>query len=261
MPISCPINFKRLSTEEFGALDFKMMKLAFACQKEIGRLADENVYQADLAARLIAAGYEVHREVPILVTFRTFTKTYYMDVVVAGQAVYELKTVTRLTVEHEAQMMNYLLLVDCAHGKVINFRPASVDSRFVNATMTTAQRTAFDVIDPRWLGDPIAKELLVELLRDWGTGLELALYYQAFIHLLGGDEAVVKQLPMKRGYVPLGNQRFHLLEPDAAFRFTAFSKLTKGCEDQLKRLLTLSQLKSMHWVNIGYEEVTFTTIQ
>ena len=260
MPISCPITFPRLSAEEFGALDYEIMGLAFACQKEIGRLADENVYQADFVARLVEAGHEVHREVPIKASFRNFVKTYFIDVVVAGKAIYELKTATRLAAEHEAQLLNYLLMVDCGHGKVINFRPASVDSRFVNAPMTFEQRRSFVVHDQRWEGDSTAKDWLVELLRDWGTCLELPLYYQGFIHLLGGDEAVTKQLAMKRGDISLSNQHFHLLEPDAAFRITAFADLTKGYDGQLRRLLNLSPLRALHWINIGHENVTFTTI-
>lgn len=260
MPISCPITFPRLSTEEFGTLDFEIMKYAFTCHSEIGRLADESVYQADFAARLIAAGYQVHREVPITVTFRTFTKIYYMDVVVVGKAVYELKTVTRLTDAHESQVMNYLLLVDCGHGKLINFRHTSVDSRFVNAPMTLAQRRAFTVNDHNWLGNEIAKDWIIAMLRDWGTCLELPLYYQAVTHLLGGEETVIKPLLMKRGDIPLGHQRFHLLEPDAAFRITAFGRITKGYKGQLKRLLRLSPLKAIHWINISHQEVTFTSV-
>lgn len=260
MPISCPITFPRLTTEEFGALDYEIMKCAFASHKELGRLADEAIYQADFAARLIAAGYEVHREVPITVSFRNFVKIYYMDVVVIGKAIYELKTVTQLTAEHEAQVMNYLLLVDSGHGKVINFRPASVDSRFVNAPITLEERRAFAVEDRRWRGDGTARDWMVELLRDWGTALELPLYYQAMIHLLGGEALVTKQLPMQRGDIPLGNQRFHLMNPEAAFRITAFNEVTTGYESQVRRLLKLSQLKAFHWINIGLREVTFTTI-
>jgi GxxExxY protein len=260
MPISCPITLPRLSTEAFGALDYEIMKIAFACHGDLGRLGDEGIYQADFAARLKAAGYEVHQEVPITVSFRSFVKTYYMDVVVNGQAVYEIKTVTRLTPEHEAQVLNYLLMVNCAHGKLINFRLASVDSRFVNAPMTVEQRIAVTVDDRRWRGDPASRDLLVELLRDWGTCLELPLYYQAFIHLLGGEVIVTHQLPMQRAGISLGNQRFHLLEPSAAFHFTAFGELTVRYEKQLQNLLRLSPLKALHWINIGHEEVTFTTI-
>jgi GxxExxY protein len=260
MPILCPITFPRLSTEEFRPLDYAIMECAFASHKELGRLVDEKIYQSDFTARLVASGYEVHREVPITVTFRSFVKIYYIDVVVISKAIYELKTVSKLTSEHEAQVMNYLLLVNCGHGKMINFRPASVDWRFVNAPLTLDERRAFSVDARRWLGDDNTKNLIVELLRDWGTALELPLYYQAMIHLLGGESVVTKQLPVQRGGIPLGNHRFHLMEPQAAFRITAFNEISIGYETHVKRLLKLSQLKAIHWINIGYHEVTFTTI-
>ncbi len=260
MPITSPIAFPRLSTEEFGSLDYNIMPLAFACHKEVGRLADEAIYQADFAARLVEAGYEVQREIPVTATFRDFSKTYFLDAVVAGKAVYELKVVSKLNAEHEAQLMNYLLLANATRGKLINFRPASVESRFVNAPVTLEQRKAFTVDAQHWQGGTIAVDLMVELLRDWGTCLEIPLYHQAYVHLLGGPEAVIKLLPMKRGDILLGNQRFHLLEQDAAFRITAFSELSTGYESQLKRLLALSPLKAIHWINIGHERVTFITV-
>jgi hypothetical protein len=45
MPISCPIQFAPLSTEEFGPLDYAVMAHAFASHQYLGSLADEQVYQ------------------------------------------------------------------------------------------------------------------------------------------------------------------------------------------------------------------------
>jgi hypothetical protein len=139
-----------------------------------------------------------------------------MDVV-AGKAVYELKTVAKLTAAHESQLMNYLLMVDTGRGKLINYRTTSVESRFVNAPLSGVQRRAFVVTDHGWQNNPSAKEMLLEMIRDWGTSLELSLYHQGFVHLLGGEEKVTKQLPITRGGISLGTQRFHLLDPETAF--------------------------------------------
>ena len=260
MPITCPVHFPRLSTDEFAALDYQLMAHAFASQKALGRLADEPVYQADFAVRLLAAGFAVQREVPITATFRTFSKTYFLDVVVNEKAIYELKAVAKLTPEHSAQLMNYLLMLDCSRGKVVNFRPNSVESRFVNAPLTTADRRSFDVYDAQWRGDGGICVWIMELLRDWGTALELPLYHHAVVHLLGGEEIVTRLLPMQRDGVPLGNQRFHLMEPDAAFRITALDEASSNYETQLKRLLAHSPLRTIHWINISHHHVTLTTI-
>ena len=106
MPISCPISFPPLSTEEFGALDYEVMAHAFASHKTLGMLADESVYQGDFLERLQFAGFPVVGEVPVTVSFRTFSKTYLLDVVVADKAIYELKTVTQLAPKHTAQLIN-----------------------------------------------------------------------------------------------------------------------------------------------------------
>jgi hypothetical protein len=49
MPIHVPITFPRLSEAEMLEVDYDVMKHAFACHRELGRLCDELNYQADLA--------------------------------------------------------------------------------------------------------------------------------------------------------------------------------------------------------------------
>lgn len=50
MPVSCELGIAKLSTDEFGELDYRVMRHAFDSQNDLGRLADERIYQADLAA-------------------------------------------------------------------------------------------------------------------------------------------------------------------------------------------------------------------
>ncbi|MFT5131126.1 MAG: hypothetical protein ACI8W8_004762 [Rhodothermales bacterium] len=75
MPITCPIDFEPLSTETFRSLDYAVMNHAFATHKELGGLADEAVYQADLGLRLSDEGFEVTHEVPVTASLETFHKT------------------------------------------------------------------------------------------------------------------------------------------------------------------------------------------
>ena len=75
-----------MTTEEFSALDYDVMAHAFESHKTLGRLADESVDQADLAESLQTSGVSVLREVPVTVSFRTFSKPYFLDVVVAKKA-------------------------------------------------------------------------------------------------------------------------------------------------------------------------------
>jgi GxxExxY protein len=260
MPIVCPLTIPRLTTEELAELDYEVMAQAFATHAALGRLADEAVYQADFAARLEGAKLRAQPEIPITVSFRGFTKVYSLDLVVAGKAIYELKTVSKLAAEHEGQLINYLLLLGASRGKLLNFRPPSIESRFINAPVEIKDRYSFRVKTADWAGDHTVRDGIIEMLRDWGAGLELPLYHQGIVHLLGGEEAVTRQLPMHRDGVALGTQRFHLMESDAAFRVTALSGDSGPHRNQLRRLLSHSPLRAIHWINITRREVRFVTV-
>lgn len=126
--------------------------------------------------------------------------------------------------------------------------------------MTASQRQVCTVDDHHWQGDAGTKDHITAMLRDWGPALEIPLYQQAVVHFLGGELTAVRQLPMERDGIPLGNQRFHLLDPTGFFRITAFSGPGAACESQLKRLLECSPLRAAHWINITRGKVTFTTV-
>ncbi|HWX20578.1 MAG TPA: GxxExxY protein [Candidatus Binatia bacterium] len=112
MAVTCPIRFHQFTEREFHDKDYAVMTHAFACHNEIGRFCDEAIYQADLAARLSAAGLKpVRREVPVVVSWKDFRKRYFLDLVVEDAVVYDLKAATTLIGDHDAQMLNYLLLL------------------------------------------------------------------------------------------------------------------------------------------------------
>lgn len=168
---------------------------------------------------------------------------------------------SQLTLAHGAQLINYLVMLDRRHGKLVNLRPPSVESHFENAPRTMAERQQFAVFTSDWAGPTGTMDWVVELLRDWGTGLELPLYHQALVHFLGGEANVIQQLPVLHHGLSLGNQRFHLMEKDAAFRITAFENDCQGYQIQLLRLLRLSPLKAIHWINIAHGKLAFTSLR
>ena len=105
----------------------EVMFHVFASQNELGCLCDEAVYQNDIALRLEAAGLgPVAKEVPVSVSLRDFTKTYCLDLVVQESFISELKTSITLSKEHDSQLLNYLLLLETPHGKLINLRPSAI---------------------------------------------------------------------------------------------------------------------------------------
>jgi GxxExxY protein len=255
-----------IDQEEFAKLDYQVMRHAFDSQNALGRLCDEVIYQNDLAARLAAAGLgPVRTEVPVTVSWLDFTKIYLLDLVVGDSAVYELKTAIKLVAEHDSQLLNYLFLRDLRHGKLINFRPAQVEARFINTGITLDARRRFEIQADRWRQlDRTShdfRELLLEILNDWGLFLELPLYTDALVHLFGGEARVLQMVPMARDGIPLGNQRLHLLTPDIGFRLTAITETPEIYERQLVSLLSFTRLRAMHWINLNRHRVELVTLE
>jgi len=138
MPIRLGAKIVRLGQAEFGQIAYDVMRTAFDVHTELGRLFDEKIYKWEMAHRL--PGCQI--EVPLEVCFEGFSKTYYVDLLVANGAMFELKAVDSLTPRHCGQLLNYLLLADAAHGKVINFHTERVQHRFVNSATHRVERLA-----------------------------------------------------------------------------------------------------------------------
>ena len=261
MPVHCFIQIPRLSQKEFGEVSYRVMERVFAIHRDFGRLFDEWIYKQELALRLPGAQVEV----PVDVTHRTFTKRYFLDIVAAEGALFEFKTVEELVPRHRAQLLHYLLLLDLAHGKLVNLRAAEVKHEFVNATMTTAERRQFSLerrdFDAASPGAAAVEGILVPLLEELGTGLELAFYEEALTHFLGGDANVERDVEVLSGDgAVLGTQRMRLCAPDAAFKLTTFSEPPFTFADHCRRLLRHLPIKVVQWINIANHRVTLTTL-
>jgi GxxExxY protein len=260
MPVTCPIAFPRISDDEMRSIDYAVMAQAFAVHNELGRLADESVYQHKLLQLLCSAGMEARTEVPIQLSFRDFSIPLSMDLVVGGKAIYELKTAAALLPSHESQLIGYLFLTNATHGKLVNFRTQSVESKFVNTKLTTDGRRRFETDTTCYCGDDMLVDLVRELVADWGTGLSAALYRRAVLHSYRGEEVTEKMLPMSSAGQSIGNQRFHLLSDDTALGVTTFGEVKYDNKIAFDKLLAASPLRRFHWLNITHGQVTVSTI-
>ena len=261
MPIECPIQFPRLEREAFQRLDFQVMRLIFETHGFLGRSCDEVIYHNELAARLESAGLASPAEVMITVRHESFLKEYRIDLAVAKQAIYELKAARAITPAHEGQTMNYLLLTDCPHGKVVSFGGASVNSRFVNNPLPREDRYRFETIQTGWRGPDKLLGALVHFIEDIGLFLETPLYNQALVHCMGGPEHALERRPMQLNGRQLGTQLYQMCSPDEAFRVTTLSQHLHAQRMSLQKLFHLSDLKAMHWINLNRHQIEFTTIQ
>lgn len=261
MPIELSQNIRTLDQEAFGAIAFDVMNHAFQVHNKLGRFFGEDAYQQELAhvlqpRAIIEAG--------IMVKYADFCKPYFIDLLVDHGAIFELKTVSRLTDEHRAQLLNYLLLTESHHGKLINFRPERVEHEFVNTTLTQADRTTFEVDDSAWDASlEQASEIrrhVEEFLRDWGTGLDLQLYVDALTHFLGGEDRVVQEIDVVSVGRWISHQKVRLVGTDAIFKFSALSGTFENFEWHALRFLRHTDLKHLLWINVTLRTVTMKTL-
>jgi GxxExxY protein len=262
MPIECPIQFPRLERDAFRKLDYDLMKHAFETHRVLGRSCDEAIYQQNLAAMLDDAGLGPSSvEVLIRVRHGSFLKEYRIDLVAAGKAIYELKSTKEIVSAHEGQSMNYLLLADCEHGKVINFGGASLESRFVNNPISRDERYRFEWQTSQWKGPNQLRDVFLAFIEDIGLFLEAPLYNQFLVHHYGGFEHAVMRRSLSLDGRPLGKQAFQMCGPDEAFRVTTLSRNIRAQRTSLQTLVSLSDLKALHWINLNHHQIEIMTLE
>lgn len=84
----------------------------------------EKVYENAFMIELRKIGLAAVQQKPIQVYYEgTIVGEYYADILVEGKVLVELKTASSLTVEHEAQLFNYLKATNTEIGLVFNFGP------------------------------------------------------------------------------------------------------------------------------------------
>ena len=85
----------------------------------------EEVYQESLEIELEIRDipYSAKQELTCFYKGRELRRRYVPDLFVFGSLLVELKAVTQLTSEHEAQLINYLRLTQQPVGYLINFGP------------------------------------------------------------------------------------------------------------------------------------------
>ena len=249
MPIHVGAEIRRMGDEEFKARVYEVMGHVFDVHAELGRLLHEKIYQREVAFRLADA----QREVPVEVRFEDFSKTYYLDLLIGGGVIIEMKAVEALAQRHQRQLMHYLFLTGLPHGKVVNLRPEQVEHVFVNNVLSVSARGSFAVVDDGWqeIETRRFKDRMTAALRDWGVGLDLGLYEEAAAHLCGQRFDEETEVGISLGARGLGTQRDAPGRAGVALRITALpSQRHTEYHASLLRLLDHAELKAIQWVNI-----------
>ncbi len=102
---------------------YRLMGAAFEVYNELGYGMAEEVYQQSLEIELGLRGIPFHtkRELSVFYKNRFLETCYKPDLIVFDAVVVELKAVTELTSEHEAQLFNYMRIARQPVGYLLNF--------------------------------------------------------------------------------------------------------------------------------------------
>jgi len=113
-------------------LSQRIIKVFFDVHNELGYGFSEKVYQKAYAIALRQDGMKVDEQVPIKVYFRgQLVGEFFADMVVNDLILLELKSVSEIIEEHEAQLLNYLKSTEIEVGYVLNFGKSATFKRKV----------------------------------------------------------------------------------------------------------------------------------
>mgnify|MGYP001099489731 CR=1 FL=1 len=92
----------------------------------------EKVYENAMAYELQQSGLSVVRQQKIDVYYRGVVMgEYFADLVVSDKVIVELKAASQLSLQHEAQLLNYLRATPYEVGLLLNFGPKPTHRRKV----------------------------------------------------------------------------------------------------------------------------------
>ena len=266
MPIWTSFPIKIIDQETFHQIDRQVTGLAFDIHNEFGRYLDEKLYQTELARRCQRAGLEVIHdpELHMTASLDGFSKKYFADLLVNQGAVVETKAVASLDPAHTGQTLNYLFLCGLHHGTLLNFRTDRVQHEFVSTRLTMADRLRYDFDLHDWKPQTAEcdqlKHHLNRCLAEWGAFLDPLLYRDALTHFLGGEERLVRQVPIHSQGEVIGSQEMRLLTNEVAFSVTAATHHPSAIFDHQQRFLAHTPLKAIQWINLNHHKIEIRTI-
>ena len=265
MPIKCNLELSAKTQDHFHAIDKVVMRHSFDIHNSLGRFLDESIYQEELRQRCLKSGLNAHSELEIQVSHADFRKSYFLDLLIEKSFIYELKAAVSLNTSHAKQLINYLLLTDLKHGKIINFRPQSLESQFASTRLSRGERTVFQFHDESSAkqGSPIhrLKDTLCELLGDWGTFLEINLYREALLFLMTDKVDPLQDIEIIIDGRIIGSQKMCMLSPESGWHLSATKHHHHSYEAHIRRMLHHTPLESIHWINFNNHQVTLKTLE
>jgi GxxExxY protein len=106
----------------------KVLGACFEVMNELGAGFLESVYEKALLIVLRKRGLVAESQVPISVMFQgEKVGEFFVDILVEGKIILELKAARTMAPEHQAQIINYLKATGIGLGLLINFGPTKLE--------------------------------------------------------------------------------------------------------------------------------------
>lgn len=117
------MNAKKISDEPFAQEGDDFLAAVFEVYREQGSGLSEEIYQESLEEELLLRRipFQAQPELSVYYKGRRLKKRLRPDLIVSEAIVVELKAVSALAPEHEAQIINYLRVTRKPVGYLINF--------------------------------------------------------------------------------------------------------------------------------------------
>ena len=104
--------------------------------KELGAGLNESCYQEGLRIQLEEQGIEYSKELSFHPSYhgRQMESMFRVDFLCKGDIIIECKAVEELVSNHRAQLFNYMRILSCPCGILVNFSPryAEIERYFLN---------------------------------------------------------------------------------------------------------------------------------
>jgi len=101
---------------------------------------------------------------------------------------------------------------------------------------------------------------IANLSADEFTGVDHRVMGHAYACHNDLDRLVEQRVPLSRNGAKLGDQRFTTHAPGIAFRLTAFTEDQPAIENHLRRLLALTDLRALQWINLNHARIELKTL-
>ncbi len=105
-----------------------ILKCCFEVSNELGAGFLESVYEKALIVALSQKGLKVSSQMPLKVSFRNvIVGDFFADLIVNDKVIVEIKSVSKLSPDHKAQIINYLNATGFEVGLLVNFGRSRIE--------------------------------------------------------------------------------------------------------------------------------------